>query len=275
VEPCLQQAHLGLADLYAGGSAVNPVVDQSARFPIPPVNPRHWRIFPTVELVKFAAELLDQQMWCFGRDIANPDGNILSRLGMCQLRPPDRARGSTAYSALTLQGGSVTLWGFGIFYAKEGVGSIFLRRYDFAPVFGKVTELGPVFAPEQLPSMHRPVTGSEWGSVRTLLTDLLEWLSGYEHWISETFRAAYREHCLKSRDQDAIVPAARMANEWERLAKKCDRARFYDTATNCPWAKFLRRLRPPLHGSASRSLPQAEAAFNRALLVRRRWPLPH
>jgi hypothetical protein len=191
---------------------------------------------------RWAAGLFDQQMWCFGRDIARAGGNILSDLGMCQYRSGEPNRGSTLYTAAVEPGGSVFLWGFGAMYAEPGRGGVFVRRYDFAPrLTARETALG-VHEPERLGGLVHPTTGREVTTLRTLLPRLVGWFARYEHWVAETFGAAYREQCLAGRDKPCLVPAGRMAHEWEQVAKKSGR-RPADNDRRGPWGELLARLR--------------------------------
>jgi hypothetical protein len=62
-----------------------------------------------------AAGLLEKQLWCRGRDVAWPVGNVLPSLGMCGFRPPGPG-GGTAYTGRIAGDGVV--W---ILYSRDAV----------------------------------------------------------------------------------------------------------------------------------------------------------
>jgi hypothetical protein len=194
---------------------------------------------------RWTAELFDQQLWCLGRDIKRPEGNILLDLGMCVYPTPDANRGSSVYTAAVEPGGNIFLWGFGALYSEPGLGGVFLRRYDFAPRLTPLESGIAIHDSRGLGPLVNPVTTSDQFRMRTLLPRLVGWFAKYEHWIAENFGSEYRNQCLASRGQFASVPAADMAAEWERATKKCKRYRERSSATAGPWKQFLLRLRIP------------------------------
>jgi hypothetical protein len=118
------------------------------------------------------------------------------------------------------------LWGFGLLYAQIGVGSLFLRRYGFTPHLTATPDLFTrVWAPEHLPTLHVPLTLEEAQCAQALLADALHWISGYEQWIQESYGSEYRRDCLTEWKQ-TVVPAEKIANEWERLARICGNGRY-------------------------------------------------
>jgi len=197
----------------------------------------------TLGFRRWAAGLFDQQMWCFGRDIIRPNGNLLLDLGMCRYRSADPNRGSSMYSATAVEGGMISLWGFGMLYGEPGFGSAFVRRYDFDPRLTSVESPSGVHNPAQFRDLFRPTSASELACVRHLLPSLVRWLAAYEHWVAENFGAEYRERSLMARNKPALVPGHEMAGAWERVAKKCARLRLAEPAPIGPWGRILGRLR--------------------------------
>lgn len=195
---------------------------------------------------RWAAGLLDQQLWCLGRDIARPDGNVLLGLGMCRYRAPGGEASSlyTLYTAAVESGGSLFLWGFGAMYAEPGAGGVFVRRHDFAPRLTARESAVGVFDPVALGRLTTPTAARELAAVRTLLPRLAGWFARYEHWIAETHGPAYRTAVLAVRAKPPAVPAGHMAAAWERAAKGCRRFRAEPAATVTPWGRLLHRLRP-------------------------------
>lgn len=201
---------------------------------------RHW-----------AAGLFDQQLWCWGRDVARPDGNVLLDLGMCRHRSP--GGGSSLYTAAVAGGGAVWLWGFGVLYTEPGAGGVFVRRYDFAPRLTPAESALGVHDPDRLPGLTRPVSESQQAAVRRLLPPLAGWVARYEHWVAEALGTGYRERCLAARSKSPVVPARNMATAWERAAKKCRRLGAADETPRGPWAGVLCKLR--LHPAAGPAAP--------------------
>ena len=186
-----------------------------------------------------AAALFDQQMWCLGRDIARPEGNVLLDLGMCRYRPPDLTRSGTLYAATVEPAGSLFLWGFGAMYAAPGLGGVFVRRYGFTPRLSARESAVGVFTPDQLGPLTGPASPHDYRRLWTLLPRLVGWFAGYEHWVAERFGTAYREHCLAARGKANAAPARDMARDWDRVAKKCRRFREPVGSALDPWQRFL------------------------------------
>ena len=193
------------------------------------------------DLRSLAVALLDQQLWCWGRDITRPAGNLLLQLGMSRHRPPEPGRGGSAYTGRVAGDGVIWLWGFGIVYCLPGLGGVFLRRYSFEPVL--VAELRqPVHAPEQVVPMVRPKTARQRAVACQLVRALAEWIAGYEHWVAETLGVAYREETLAARDRSAAVPARHMARTWVQVGRKSPRLFDSGRWPLDPWGKLLGSL---------------------------------
>lgn len=169
-----------------------------------------------------AVALLDQQLWCWGRDVARPAGNAFLALGMCRYRSPERTGGSM-YTGSTAGGGGVWLWGWGVLYCLPEHGGVFLRRYGFEPLLLAAPPASPVHRPDDLGPLTRPVTSRQRATAGTLVRAAAGWVAGYEHWVAETFGIGYREAALAIRNKPAAVPARGMAAAWEHLAKKAFR----------------------------------------------------
>lgn len=177
---------------------------------------RHTR----TDLRRRAVALLDQQLWCWGRDVARPEGNVLLGLGMCRYRSAEPGPDRTAYTGRVAGDGVVWLWGFGLLYCLPELGGVFLRRNGFEPLLLDRPPERPVHRPEHVGPFARPVTARQRATAGTLVRAAADWIAGYEHWIAETFGTAYREAALAARDRAPAVPARDMAKAWEHLAKK-------------------------------------------------------
>ncbi|MGL6096084.1 MAG: hypothetical protein ACRC7O_09845 [Fimbriiglobus sp.] len=195
------------------------------------------------DLRRRAAAVFEQQCWCWGRDIARPLGNLLLGLGMCRRAPGPKAA-SSLYTGLAPNGGTVWLWAFGTAFTDPAVGSVFVPRYDFTPRLTRRTDFVGVHDPKAIGGLVTPTAATASQSLRRLLVSLVEWAAGYEHWVAETHGTEYRTRCLAARDRSPAVPAADMAREWERLARKFRRPMAVGSSTPGPWAGVIDRLRP-------------------------------
>jgi hypothetical protein len=169
-------------------------------------------------LIRLGCEFLDQQMWCWGRDIRHPGGNVLCRYGFLPLRPPTPDHGSTAYILTPNPELTIVLWGFGLFYSDSEPTGMFLKRCEFTP---RLTSTGAppraVWAPEQLPSLRDPETSDEWTRLQSLFTAALHWIASYEQWVTHTLGLNYRRRCVAGWSR-AVVAAEAMAATWRQLA---------------------------------------------------------
>lgn len=202
-----------------------------------------------------AVGLLDQQLWCWGRDIARPEGNVLMTLGMCRHRSSAPEPECTAYTGRMAGGGTVWLWGFGLMYCQPDLGGVFLRRYGFEPVLLAHPPNQPAHRPDDLGLLTRPTTARQHTTAGALVRATAEWIAGYEHWVAETFGTSYRQAVLAARDKSPVVSAREMAGAWEHLA--CNSARL--TAPRMPLIGVRRMLlaaldssRLPARGSGER-----------------------
>jgi len=215
------------------------------------------------DLRRRAVALLDQQLWCWGRDVARPEGNVLLGLGMC--RYPSAVPGSdrTAYTGRT-GNGVVWLWGFGLVYCFPNLGGVFLRRYGFDPVLVEEPRR-PVHAPEHLAPFVRPTAARQRATAGELVRAAAAWIAGYEHWIAESLGTTYREATLATRDKPPTVPAKEMARSWEHLAKKSVRLSDTTPSQHGPWGSVLTALRTlasvPLPHPRDRYVPKTRKRF--------------
>jgi hypothetical protein len=178
-----------------------------------------------------AARLLDQQLWCWGRDISHPEGNLLLRLGMCRYRPAFATRDGTLYTARVGDSATIHLWGFGIYFVDAEHGGLFLRRGSFRPRMGSRPDALGLHTAEQVEASTRPLPASASRSARKLIEGFARWVAQYEHWIAETLGVTYRRDCLTGWDKKPVCEAKAMASRWEEVGRKA-----------------IRLLQPPLEG---------------------------
>jgi len=168
---------------------------------------------------KRGAALLEQQMWCWGQDIRCPEENLLLRYGFTRVRPPEGISGSSAYMLHQDDDHTMTLWGFGLFYAQRSIGGIFIRRFAFTPLLTHHTQLSPmVWSPEDIPELHLPRKEQEYHTAYRLLEPMLLWMSTYEQWIDHCLGPSYRRQCLTAW-KTKYIPPEQVASEWVQLAE--------------------------------------------------------
>lgn len=182
----------------------------------------HQRAILSPETRRLGAVLLDQQMWCWGRDICHPDGNLLVEYGFVRLAAPQQAgkgRIASAYQ-LSRPAGILTLWGFGLWYSA-GAG-IFLRRYDFRPRMADCPAAPLIWRVDELPALRMPAE-SEAAIARALLAQAAARISAYETWVAQRAGRDYRRRTVENfpNRRKGFISAEAMAAQWNALAVQC------------------------------------------------------
>jgi len=174
-----------------------------------------------------AEQLFDRQMWCWGCDIRRDSGNLLLAYG-CSRRPAPEKRGTPAYTHMPAEGVSVTLWGWGLWYAARKRGSLFISRSRFRVRYYAHAVLAPVaWSEEELLANVQPFNEQERLAAYELLRDALFWVADYERWLAavdpEQRRRAvaawpglHRSDSAEERDPSAV---------WEALAREIEHLR--------------------------------------------------
>ncbi len=177
----------------------------------------------TSEPVAHAICLLDQQLWCWGRDILRQEGKWLLDLGFTRTKPPPERKDCSSVYRLSLpQGRYLLLRGFGVIFSAEGLGSIFLPRYEFRPLFSNSPEIEkPPWKLCDLPKLYKP-SATTRDACGTLLLELLEWIRDYESNIIEHIGVEYRRETLVKWDdgERVIFPAEVYATAWRELVAR-------------------------------------------------------
>ncbi len=164
-------------------------------------------------------DLLDQQLWVWGKDVYAEQGNALIRHGFTRCGCPDDQNGSTQYRRVA-DGLEVRLWGFGLYWAPtDHAWGVLLRRYAAGPVVLPVERM-----PEhawKAAHLPRPLALNA-GSARCalgLVAGACTWIAAYECWAWATLGARHRRAVLAAWHKARIVPAGRMSAAWRRLAR--------------------------------------------------------
>ncbi len=170
-------------------------------------------------------QLLHTQMWCWGRDILAPEGNLLLDYGFQQSRPRRKDQGATCY-LLKQDDVCIALWGFGIFYSRLNLGSVFLKRYEFEPRYSRSSEEpANVWSVDGILKRFRrsPLSRPQGWRTTLLWGEALDWIANYEAWIRDLMVEGYREECLdgwKGRPDFEVSDLPRLWNEMSDHVKK-------------------------------------------------------
>lgn len=167
------------------------------------------------------AELLDQQMWFFGRDIQHPDGNLLLRVGFARERPPAEVSGTSRYSVATPLG-SLTLWGWGALWRDDRPRALLMRRHGPGPrLVPETTRLEHVWAHTAFADARAAADG-ELARTSMLLADFAGWVHAYEQWVRATCGESWRSACVALRPRHVrrkqAIAAECYVQRWKQLA---------------------------------------------------------
>ncbi len=172
-------------------------------------------------LLQKAITLLNQQCWCWGRDILRPEGNWLVEIGFTRLEPPPEFKESSSVYQMSLPNDClVVLRGFGVFFGQAPLGSVFLHRFEFLPQFSRTSAPScPAWTDEQLPETELPgdCNRNERG---LLLLKLIDWIQQYEINVERRLGLGYRRQTLAKWNDGKrlVIPAESIAAQWRRLS---------------------------------------------------------
>jgi hypothetical protein len=167
------------------------------------------------------AELLDQQMWFFGRDIQHPEGNLLLRFGFTRERPPVAVSGTSRYT-MTTPVGSLTLWGWGVLWRDREPLALLMRRHGPGPrLVSAAVAREQVWAHTALTD-SRAAASDELARVGMLLADFAGWVHRYERWVRDTCGESWRRECAELRPRHVrrkqMVAPALYVQTWQQIA---------------------------------------------------------
>ncbi len=173
-----------------------------------------------MDLRRDAERLFDLSMWCLGRDVKCPHGNLLLRRGLSRERPLEGQQGQSAYTAALAGGGVLTLWGFGVL-CDHGAQAVYLARDGFHPrLVDSERVTWPVFQAEGLGPVRDPLRFEDQRACRAAVVTLAEWLARYEEWVVAQVGQAWRGACFAERRKAPPVRAEGLATAWLRLAAR-------------------------------------------------------
>jgi hypothetical protein len=166
--------------------------------------------------------LLDQEMFCLGRDAAREEGNLLVAHGLVRTPAPPGSTSSSRYRCVLPDGGQLGLCSFGIYLREAGGGpALFLDRQ---PMRVRLTPspLEAVLGVRELPADAQPPRDVEaQGHARRLLGGVLSWVARYEAWVQETLGPDYRTACLARLGRRPRVAPGDVVPTAATLARLC------------------------------------------------------
>ena len=166
-------------------------------------------------------KLLHQQCWNWGRDIVRSEGNLLLEAGFVKQRPPDGESGSTRYTLALAGGGSLMLWGFGLYYGTAQQGGVYLSRYQFQPQWLPwAAAERPIWKPDMIPVAQTPPSPR----IPVELTiAAARRIADYEEWALALCGLEYRCGVLRQWKQAAkALPPQGLPPAWRALAAAMD-----------------------------------------------------
>lgn len=170
------------------------------------------------------ADAVEQQLWCFGRDINHPEGNLLMHFGFQRERPPQGFYGSTRYAYAMQDGMLIRLWGFGMTIDLGEVSterSLIIRRHPLR--FGMLSRAAAnccrVWDVREFPSSAAHSVNRIALPTLPHLRALAQMLATYERGVVHSHGDEYRLRCDEARPRNLrrkmTVRAEQLAEFWE------------------------------------------------------------
>jgi hypothetical protein len=146
----------------------------------------------TKKLQRLGAELLHQQLYVIGRDIASKHGNLLLDYG-CHRNPSPIPGIPSLYTSSWNRRSRLSLRGFGVFVGNDSIGGIFVQRYTFEPRWMPSSHFVPIaWLPGEMPRTRRSRRSWEQRQANSMLLSMIQWFIEYEAWVAEQFGCHYR-----------------------------------------------------------------------------------
>jgi hypothetical protein len=161
---------------------------------------------------------MNQQFWCFGKDIEAPQGNLLVRRGMTRQPPPPGIDTGSAYRMDVSPTRRVMLRGFGAFYGNDRHGGLFLSRSGKVKLTPEPDLPVTVWTLDDLPPLRVPASSNRL-AVSWLLMELFDWFREYEYEVIQSEGLKYRREVIDRwrRDDRRIIEAEATARSWRLL----------------------------------------------------------
>lgn len=174
-------------------------------------------------VVRLGVPLLDWQLWCLGRDIHAPGGNLLTAAGFVRHRPAMLGTGTAAYVRTLDRCQRLVVWGFGIFFGDDAEGGVMLRRHGFLPRLAAFADVPmPTWLPEQVAPVRSPRDGASWLRARRLVAGIASAMAAHERFVLEAVGPEHRRQCAAERPRHVrralSVSPLETAEAWDSLS---------------------------------------------------------
>ncbi|QDT65206.1 hypothetical protein [Calycomorphotria hydatis] len=172
---------------------------------------------------KLAGVAFDLQMWCWGCDIKQSEGNLLMEYGF--LRSPfphsnadshmKNAKPPSTYHLATSRF-TVSLGGWGALLSKDDTPTIFIRRDGFKPVLLPRVVHTNIHQLDDLPVEYFENSHT----LPELTNEFIRFFENYEEWVLHTKGACYRHECgQKWIKKSPQISAQRLRAYWGELGQ--------------------------------------------------------
>jgi len=159
--------------------------------------------------------LMDQQLWCWGRDIEHDAGNLLLDYGFTRIRPPVGQKACSQYTLALGDESALRVWGYGIALVTPEE-CCYFSRAAFIPALLK-SKLGTaIFSCDDLPPLKYALSMAEKLRCQDYLANVLRELGVYETWVEARLGEEYREQILSNR-KHGIARHRETVREWAAL----------------------------------------------------------
>ncbi|MEM7315311.1 MAG: hypothetical protein AAF497_19395 [Planctomycetota bacterium] len=181
------------------------------------------RVHESVEAERMrndAASLLNQQAWCWGRDVESK-GNLLIRYGFERIEKPAGSKAASIYQIDLSSTSRLVLRGFGVFFGDDRLGGLYVPRFEFLPQLTPNAILSqPAWSTDDLPPRCSPGS-DQLENWQQLLLTLVNWITQYEEWIAKSAGESYRRELLIDWNPKTgrVFDGDSMSAAWESVAK--------------------------------------------------------
>lgn len=177
------------------------------------------RLRLTYKDLKLGRRLTDQQLWCLGCDVRHV-GFPWESLGWRYLSRPDKKRGCGRLLGSLPRGGHLSVWGFGFVASDPTHGALWLDRRNFRPRWKDgFAPNTAIWALNEVPGFHPPLTKEKWGCTAFLLSELCTRMAEHERDVLAILGLEYRNLCVRGWKQHrTALPPNDLPDAWLRLA---------------------------------------------------------
>ncbi|MCU0498486.1 MAG: hypothetical protein MUF87_14140 [Anaerolineae bacterium] len=169
-------------------------------------------------LFNMARAIFDQQMWCWGCDVRRAEGNLLLAYGCIKHSAPI-PKTPSAYQLWLDTDTTLTLWGWGIWIAQNGIGSLLIQRSGFRMTGITTPILSPSAWSEETLPLSAPSLNAE--AQHHMILRVFQAIADYEQWLTTQVEPHYRLMTINAWPQKRHHKnhPTDLAAAWSQLAK--------------------------------------------------------